>query len=80
MDLEGIRLCEISQRKTDTIPFRLYMEAKKQNKQKSRNGPINTENNPVAVRGEGVGGRGIWMKGVEGKKNTDQPKALDYSS
>ena len=32
MDLEGIMLSEISQRKTDTIRYHLYVEAKKYNK------------------------------------------------
>ena len=32
MDLEGIMLSEISQRKTNTVRFHLYVESKKQNK------------------------------------------------
>ena len=32
MDLEGITLSEISQGKTNTILFHLYMDSKKQNK------------------------------------------------
>ena len=31
MDLEGIMLSEISQRKTNTVRFHLYVESKKQN-------------------------------------------------
>lgn len=64
-------LGEVRQRKTDTIPFHLYVDSKKQNKQKSRNRFINTENNLVVAR-ERVGGRGIWVKGVEGKKKYRQ--------
>ena len=36
MDLEGIMLSEISQRKTNTKLFNLYVESKKQNKQISK--------------------------------------------
>ena len=32
MDLEGIMLSEISQTKTNTIWFHIYVESKKQNK------------------------------------------------
>ena len=32
MDLEGIMLSEISQRKTDTVGYHLHVESKKQNK------------------------------------------------
>jgi len=32
MDPEGIMLSEISQEKTNTIEFQLYVESKKQNK------------------------------------------------
>ena len=34
MDLESVTLSEISQRKTNTMRFHLYMELKKENKEK----------------------------------------------
>ena len=37
MDLEGIMLSEISQRKTNTIWFHSYVESKKQNKTNKQN-------------------------------------------
>ena len=55
MDLEDIMLSEISQRKTNTILFHLYVASKKQN----RNKLIRTENKLVVARGEGVEG---WVK------------------
>ena len=45
-DLEGIMLSEISQRKTNTIRFHLYVEYKKQNNL------LNTENNLVVTKAE----------------------------
>ena len=61
MDLDGIMLSEISQRKISTIRFHLYVESKKQSKQtkQSRNRLIDTENKLVSTRGEGNGG---WAK------------------
>ena len=35
MDLENIMLTEISQRKTNTVEYQLYVESKKQSKQTS---------------------------------------------
>ena len=36
MDLQGIMLSEINQRKTNTVLFHLYVESKKQNKYNRR--------------------------------------------
>ena len=59
MDLEGIILSEISQTKTNTRLFHLYVESKKQkmNKQ-NRNRLIDTENKLVVSRGERGWGMG----------------------
>ena len=59
MDLEGIMLGEISQRKTNTIRFHLGVESKKQAKQTSKqngNRLINTENELVWFPEWRVGG------------------------
>ena len=48
IDLEGTVLCEISQRKTDTISFRSYVESKNQTKSRF----INTENKLMVARGK----------------------------
>ena len=61
MDLEDIILSEISQRKTSTIWFHLYVESEKQNKtnEQNRNRPIDTGNKLMVAKeeGGGVGGR-----------------------
>lgn len=55
MDLEGIMLSKVSQRKTNTM-FQLYVGSKKQNKwpknkkQKSRNRPVNAGNKMIVDR------------------------------
>ena len=55
MDLEGIMLSKISQRKKNTIWFHLYMESEKLiNEQKSTDRPISTENKVMVARREGV--------------------------
>ena len=53
MDLESILLSEISQRKSSTVRFHLYVERKKQMNKQNRNRQIDTENNLVVARGEG---------------------------
>ena len=60
MNLEGIMLSKISQRKTDTVRFYLYVESKKQ----SKNKPVNTENKLVVARGEESAGMGKTGRGV----------------
>ena len=51
MDLEGIKLSEISQRKTNTISFHLHVESKNSsitpNKQNKTDKLMDTENKPV---------------------------------
>ena len=47
MDLEGIMLGEVNQRKANQYRFHLYAESKKQNQ--NRNGFIDTENNLVVA-------------------------------
>ena len=64
MDLEGIMLSEISQRKANTVGFHLYVESKIQNKEKNirkQNRLVDTENKQVVTRGE----RSWGMKGVK---------------
>ena len=67
MDLEGIMLSEMSQRKTNTLLYHLYVKSKKYNKlvnqKKKRSRLTDLENKPVVTsegegqcRGEGVGG------------------------
>ena len=59
MDLEGIMLSELRERKTNTVCFHLYVESKKQNKQQIKQKQTHrTENKPVVSRGEGLGGMG----------------------
>ena len=48
----------VRQRKTNTVWFHLYVESKKQNKQKTRNRIIDTQNKLVVAGEEGVGGIG----------------------
>ena len=43
INLKGIMLCEISQTRTNTVWFHLYLESKTQNKQ-NRNRLIDTKN------------------------------------
>ena len=50
MDLKGIMLSEISQRKTNAIWFHLYVESKKQNKQTVTN--LDTKNKLMVTRWE----------------------------
>lgn len=57
MDLEGIALNEINQRKTIIIWTLLYMESLK----KTNNKLIDTENKLVVARGGFGGGRNGWM-------------------
>ena len=54
MNLEGIMLNEISQRKTNTTWFQSYVEFKKTNKQRKKEQKtlLNTENKLVIARGE----------------------------
>ena len=57
MDLEGIMLSEISQRKTNTVWSHLYVESKKkQNEQakQNENRLIDADNKLVPARGEEV--------------------------
>ena len=61
MDLEGIMLLEVRQRKTNTIRYHLYVESKKYNKlvyitKKQR---AHTENKLVVTNGESEGGGAI---------------------
>ena len=61
MDLEGIMLLEVRQRKTNTIRYHLYVESKKYNKlvyitKKQR---THTENKLVVTNGESEGGGAI---------------------
>ena len=51
MDLEGIMLSEISQTKTNTVWFHLYVESKKQNKW--TNITKHKQNKQVVAREEG---------------------------
>ena len=53
MDLQGIVLSVISQRKTNTIRLHLYVEYKKQNKQTNKTKQTHRENKLVTSRGEG---------------------------
>lgn len=55
MDLEGIRLSEIGQRKTNAILFHLHVQYKNQNKQLKRNRLINIDNRLLVTIGDGVG-------------------------
>ena len=59
-DLEIIILSEVSQKKTNSVWFHLYMKSKKQNKQIKPNKIINTESKLVVAREEVVWG--IWTK------------------
>ena len=52
MNLEGIMLSEISQRKTNTYDF-THVESKKKTKQINKNKLTDTENRLVVTRGEG---------------------------
>ena len=59
MGLEIIRLSEVSQTKTDTIPYHLYVESKKmiQMNLQNRNRLTDTENKLMTTKGEaGEGG------------------------
>ena len=61
MDLAGIVLSEISQRKTNTVCFYFYVESKKIKKKthkhtQNRNRFIDTENKLMVARGEAGGG------------------------
>ena len=63
MDLQGIMLSEISQRKSNTEHFHLYVGPKKQTKkynktEKNRNRLTDTENKLVAARREECAGMG----------------------
>ena len=53
VDLEGIMLSEISQRKTNTVLSYLYVDSKKQNEQtkQNENRLIDTDNKLVPARG-----------------------------
>jgi len=55
VDLEGIMLSEINQRKTNTLWFHPYVEFKKQNRQKrdqeKKKTQLNTENKLVFAKG-----------------------------
>lgn len=63
MDLEGIILSKISQRKINTIFFHLYVGSKRQHKQTTRRRPIDTEKADGGQRG-GVGSLGKKLKGL----------------
>ena len=69
MDLEGIRVSEISQSKGSAIWFHLYVESEKQNKwtnKQNRNRLINIENRGmVTMVGEGMCEIGEWDKKVQ---------------
>ena len=54
MDLEGIMISEISQRKTNTIWSHLYVDSKKQ-RNKTKWQQIDTQKKYVLVRGEEFG-------------------------
>ena len=54
MDLEGIMISEISQRKTNTIWSHLYVDPKKQ-RNKTKWQQIDTQKKYVLVRGEEFG-------------------------
>ena len=43
MDLKGIMLIEISQRKTITVSFHLYVESKKKNKKQKKPTSMNNQ-------------------------------------
>ena len=61
MDLEGIMLSEISQRKINTVWYHLYVESKKYNKLvniKKRSRLTDIENKLMITSGEREGGRG----------------------
>ena len=57
MDLEGIMLSEISQRKTNTVLSYLYVDSKKQNEQtkQNENRLLDIENRLVLSEGWGWG-------------------------
>ena len=67
MDLEGLMLSEISQRKTNTVWYHLYVESKKYNKLVNitkRSRPTDIENKLVVTSREKLGeeqyrGRGL---------------------
>ena len=66
MDLEGIMLSEISQRKMNTVCFHLYVESKilkKMSPPKPRNRLIDTENKLVVARREKNGRKGAIGEG-----------------
>ena len=66
MDLEGLMLSEISQRKTNTVWYHLYVESKKYNKLVNitkRSRPTDIENKLVVTSGEGYGRMGEIGKG-----------------
>ena len=66
MNLENIALSEISQIKTNTIWYHLYVESKKEYKwmyTQNRNTVTDTENNLVVTKGRRNTGRkklGVW--------------------
>lgn len=70
MDLRGITLIEIRQRKTNTIRFHLYMESKKQANEQAKqnwNRLINTETMGWLLEGRDWGAgqnRSRWLKGT----------------
>ena len=70
MDLEGLMLSEISQRKTNTVWYHLYVESKKYNKLVNitkRSRPTDIENKLVVT--SGWGGVGQYRGGTVGDTN-----------
>lgn len=69
MDLEGVMLTEISQKKTNTIWFHLYMEFKnktKKNKDKPKDRLLTLENKLMVIReGEVSGWMGKIVMGIK---------------
>ena len=67
MDLENIILSEVSQTKTNTICYHLYVESKIRHKWTylwNRNRPTDIENRLVVAKGEGAGGQMKWELGI----------------
>ena len=65
-NMEGTKLSEISQRKTNTVWFHLSVESEKTNqlsKQASRNRPLYTENKLMVAGGEGGEGMDTMGEG-----------------
>ena len=58
MDLEGIKVKYVRQRKTNTVCYHLYVESKKYNKLENKTRSRLIENKPVVTTGERERGRG----------------------